>query len=584
MESRSRRAVRARSGRKSGTGGPERAALTYRGAIFRAMAGFGSDSTLTRIASDSAASGRTGSSWSLPADLLDEGVRRLRAVAWLYAIGYALLGPAIPLLVPEGRAQLRSEPMLWVPAAISIADALLLVALTSSPRLSARLKMWLGLLFQLAGSYGIASAEYHHITAPIQYGEFGPGGFGLSWVAVWVLLFTVVVPVPPRISLVAAALSLTAPGAAYTFGIAAGYNLPLTGEQLFYCFVLPYLVVLLMAYVGARVIYRLGTAVREAREMGSYRLVERLGRGGMGEVWRAEHHRLARPAAIKLIRPEVLGAQDPASREVLLQRFEREAQAIAAMRSAHTVVLYDFGVAEDGTFYHVMELLDGYDLSALVRRFGAMPPERVVHLLRQVCDSLGEAHAAGLIHRDVKPANIYLCRYGRQVDFIKVLDFGLVKHRSGEGRTDPELTAEQVAGGTPAYMSPEQALGGAALDARSDLYALGCVAYWLLTGTAVFEGTSVMETIVMHVHTAPEAPSSRVATPIPERLERIVLACLSKQPQDRPQTAEELAAWLDEVPLERAWSAERAREWWASHRAAAEETRPAAEPALAAGR
>jgi serine/threonine-protein kinase len=548
------------------------------------MAGAVSDTTLTHLAPDSAAAGRTRSSWSLPTDLLDEGVRRLRAVAWLYAIAYALAGPAIPLLFPEGRALLRSQPALWVPAAVSIADALLLVALISSTRLSARVKMWLGLAFEVLGSYGIATAEYHHIAAPISYGDLGPGGFGLSWVAVWVLLFSVVVPVPPRLALLTAAVSLTAPAVAYALGVGAGYNVALGGAEFFFCFVFPYLIILLMAYVGARVVYRLGTAVREAREMGSYRLVERLGRGGMGEVWRAEHRRLARPAAIKLIRPEVLGAQDPASREVLLQRFEREAQATAMMRSAHTLELYDFGMADDGTFYHVMELLDGFDLSALVRRFGPLPPERVVHFLRQVCDSLGEAHEAGLIHRDVKPANIYVCRYGREVDFVKVLDFGLVKHRSPQEPADQELTAEQVAGGTPAYMSPEQALGEGQVDARSDLYALGCVAYWLLTGTTVFEGRSAMETIVMHVRTPPDPPSRRCPTPVPPELEQIVLACLSKEPAARPQTAEALAAWLDTVPFERPWTVERAREWWAANRGPAAGVAPAASGLHAAPR
>ena len=230
--------------------------------------------------------------------------------------------------------------------------------------------------------------------------------------------------------------------------------------------VLPYLVVLLVAYVGSRVVYGLGAEVSKAREMGSYRLVERLGKGGMGEVWRAQHRLLARPAAIKLIRPEVLGARDPATRELLLRRFEREAQATALMRSPHTMELYDFGVADDGTFYYVMELLDGFDLDDLVERFGPVPPERAVHLLRQVCASLGEAHEAGLIHRDVKPANLYACRYGREVDFIKVLDFGLVKHGAqapGTARTTSP-PAHMSPGGTPAYMSPEQALGEGQVD------------------------------------------------------------------------------------------------------------------------
>jgi serine/threonine protein kinase len=360
----------------------------------------------------------------------------------------------------------------------------------------------------------------------------------------------------------------------YQAGVALGSNVALGPEFLFFSLIFPYLIVLLMAYVASRVVYGLGAAVREARELGSYRLVQRLGQGGMGEVWRAQHLMLARPAAIKLIRPEVLGGKDGGSRPMLLRRFEREAQATAQMRSAHTMELYDFGVADDGTFYYVMELLDGFDLDELVERFGAVPPERAVHFLRQMCSSLGEAHEAGLIHRDVKPANVYACRYGRDVDFVKVLDFGLVKHgRIPEEGGDKLTAADMTAGGTPAFMSPEQALGEEQIDGRSDLYSVGCVAYWLLTGTLVFKGSTPMETIVMHVHKEPEPPSRRSGLPIPTDLEAIVLACLAKDPAARPQTADELAARLVSVRLEREWTVERAREWWAEHRPAAERSK-----------
>jgi serine/threonine-protein kinase len=352
--------------------------------------------------------------------------------------------------------------------------------------------------------------------------------------------------------------------AAYGVNAALGRNAPLAGDAFFFHLVFPNLVVLLMAYVGARVVSRLGAAVRQARELGSYRLVERLGRGGMGEVWRAEHRLLARPAAIKLIRPEVLGGNDPEARRTLVRRFEREAQATAMMRSRHTIALYDFGVSEDGTFYHVMELLDGLDLHALVRRYGPVPAERAVYLLCQVCDSLAEAHEAGLIHRDIKPANIYSCRHGREADVVKVLDFGLVKHLEPAAPGAELLTAGDLSGGTPAFMAPEQALGEDRVDARSDLYAVGCVAYWLLTGTLVFEGSTPLETIVMHVHAQPDLPSRRTEQSIPAELETLILTCLAKDPAARPQTADELAARLAAVPLERRWTAEDARRWWAS--------------------
>jgi serine/threonine-protein kinase len=390
------------------------------------------------------------------------------------------------------------------------------------------------------------------------------------------MLFTVVVPSPPRIALLSAALSLSTVPVSY----ALGHNLPLHPMTFFLILVFPYLVVLMMAYVGSRVVYGLGTAVTEAREMGSYRLVERLGKGGMGEVWRAKHRMLARPAAIKLIRPEVLGAKDPATRDMLLRRFEREAQATALMRSSHTMELYDFGMTEDGTFYYVMELLDGFDLDELVERFGPVPAERAVHFLRQICASLAEAHEVGLIHRDVKPANLYACRYGREVDFIKVLDFGLVKQgRAPEPDADKLTAADMSPGGTPAFMSPEQALGDGELDARSDIYALGCVAYWLLTGSLVFKGTTPMETIVLHVNREPEPPSRRTTSPIPADLETIVLACLAKDPADRPATADELAMRLASVPMAEDWTPVRAREWWDENRPAS--TAGAAEPVMA---
>ena len=489
-------------------------------------------------------------------------MRRLRVVALVYALAYFLAGPMIMLISPEGRGLFFSQPVFWLPPMLSILGGVLVAWLVSVPGISARLKLHAGLAFEIFGSYGIAASEYHDVTAPIMY-RMGIGDFGLSWVALWVMLFTVMVPAQPRLALFTGALSLSAVPVMF----ALGDNLALDPARFFFGLVFPYFVVLIMAYVGSRVVYGLGAAVTKARELGSYRLVERLGKGGMGEVWRAKHRMLARPAAIKLIRPEMMGAKDHAARELLLRRFEREAQATALMRSAHTMELYDFGVADDGTFYYVMELLEGFDLDALVTRFGPVSPERAVHFLRQTCASLAEAHEAGLIHRDVKPANLYACRYGREVDFIKVLDFGLVK-QGGESEADADkLTgADRSPGGTPAYMSPEQALGGDEVDARTDIYALGCVAYWLLTGTLVFQGTTSMETIVMHVHRAPDPPSRRTSRPIPTELEEIVLACLAKSPADRPQTADELADRLGAVDVGEEWTAARARLWWEENR------------------
>jgi hypothetical protein len=534
--------------------------------------------TLIRAGSDPSDSGRRTSVWTLPPDLLNEAVGRLRASALLYAAAYTLAAFLPVLAAPEGPA-LLADPFELVPRLLSVGSALALVWLVSRRGVSARVKLYAGLAFEVIGSFGIAFVEYRGITGPIQ-GDAGNVSFGLSWVAAFVLLFSVVVPLPPRIMLMSTALSVATVPLVYAARMAAGTNLWLSPAPFFFALVFPYLIIILMAYVGSRVVYHLGAQVREARELGSYRLVQRLGEGGMGEVWRAQHRMLARPAAIKLIRPEVLGGRDPESRSLLLKRFEREAQATALMRSVHTMELYDYGVADDGSFYYVMELLDGFDLDALVRRFGPVPAERAIHFLIQICDSLGEAHEAGLIHRDIKPANVYACRYGREVDFIKVLDFGLVKRGTARQAGAGELTVDGDTSGTPAFMSPEQALGEGGVDARSDLYAVGCVAYWLLTGTLVFKGVTAMETIVMHVSREPERLSRRTSLPIPAELEAIVLDCLAKDPADRPQTADELAARLAAVPVPREWSGLRAREWWDRNRPAGGDARPVLEEAV----
>jgi serine/threonine-protein kinase len=284
----------------------------------------------------------------------------------------------------------------------------------------------------------------------------------------------------------------------------------------------------------------------------------------MGEVWKASHQLLAREAAIKFIRPESMLGMSAAESSTMVRRFEREAQATASLSSAHTVDLYDFGVSDDGTFYYIMELLDGLDLDLLVRRFGPLPPSRVVHLLTQVCESLEEAHDKGLIHRDVKPANIYVCRSGLRRDFIKVLDFGLVAHRRSSAPADLRLTLPEHAIGTPAFMAPEVALGKE-LDGRSDLYGLGCVAYWLVTGRQVFEGSSALEVVSKHVHAEPEPPSRHCPDPLPRELDALILGCLEKAPERRPLGAREVARLVRSVPLTEPWTEERAEAWWSEH-------------------
>jgi serine/threonine-protein kinase len=284
----------------------------------------------------------------------------------------------------------------------------------------------------------------------------------------------------------------------------------------------------------------------------------------MGEVWRARHRLLARPAAIKLIRRSENGGRE-ASADAR-RRFEREAQATASLRSPHTVNLFDFGVAQDGRFYYVMELLDGLDTNTLVRRFGPMPAARAVFLLRQVCHSLSEAESVGLVHRDIKPANVFVCRYGEDHDFVKVLDFGLVKLLSEATDLRPAVTQDSVVRGTPAFIAPEQVFGRHSADARVDIYATGCVAYWLLTGQLVFDDPSPTAMLVHHAHTAPAPPSSRTELTIPAALDRLVLECLEKDPARRPQSARELSERLARAVDGEPWTEEHAREWWLRHR------------------
>ena len=333
-----------------------------------------------------------------------------------------------------------------------------------------------------------------------------------------------------------------------------------------------------LATVTSRVTYGLRQQVAEISELGQYVLEERIGTGGMGEVWRARHRLLIRPAAIKLIRGQLLTAMsgDPA---VHMRRFEREARATAALKSPHTVQLYDFGVTDDGTLYYVMELLDGVDLDTLVRRSGPLPAERATHILRQICSSLADAHGNGVVHRDVKPANVVVSRTGTTFDFAKVLDFGLAKlentHRSDQDALN--LTAAGTVGGTPGFIAPEVVLGAAETDHRVDIYALGCVAYWLLTGQLVFEGDNVMQVLFDHARTPPTRPSVRVELPIPPQLEDLVMECLEKDPARRPPSAEVLGSRLGSVPLASAWTAERAEQWWAAHRPEPSAARPVAE-------
>jgi serine/threonine-protein kinase len=493
----------------------------------------------------------------LPTDLISQSAYRLRTLASLYAFVFFMADFFPQLINPEARAMLVSHMAMWLPGTVSILMALAVAFVSCSKVISLHTAMVIGLAFEVVGSYGIALAEFQ----PLGLQKVNVW-FGLSWVSVWTMLFTVVVPTAPKRALVAALLSVSAVPVVVTL-MGVEVTAPGVGSPLFFVFILPYLLVVLMAYVGSHIIYGLGREVSRARELGSYVLVEKLGQGGMGEVWRAKHRLLARPAAIKLIRPALTAGKEGVLAAELRRRFELEAQTISRLRSPHTVNLYDFGVAEDGAFYYVMELLDGLDADSMVRRDGPMPPERVIAILRQICHSLSEAEANSLVHRDIKPSNIFLCRYGEDFDFVKVLDFGIVKVADDTADTRLSLvTSDNLVRGTPAFIAPEQALGSPTIDGRADIYSLGCVAYWLLTGEQVFTAETQMGLLIHHAHTPPPPMSQRTDRPIPPALEAIVMSCLAKDPAQRPQTARELSNHLASLSLPQEWTPERAREWW----------------------
>ena len=405
----------------------------------------------------------------------------------------------------------------------------------------------LALVYVVVASFSIAIAEQSRPTG------------GMSTVPILLVLFPLFVPTTPkRTALTALAGASMLPLAILLYESLLEH--PMDGQR--WLGVLFTYVISLVSVIPAKIVWKLERRLARAEQLGSYELVEPIGEGGMGEVWRARHRLLRRPAAIKLIRPEALGNRATGSERQnrVVERFEREAQATAALESPHTIQLYDFGVSRDGVLFHVMELLHGMDLETLVKETGPLPPERVAYLLLQILDSLDDAHRSGLVHRDVKPANLFIARKGQRVDYVKVLDFGLVKERS----QDTALTGDGELTGTPAYLAPEMAAGEAAVDGRADLYALGCVAYWLLTGERVFDKATAIKVAVAHLTEEPVAPSER-GVPVPEALEVLVLDLLAKNPDVRPQNAGEVADRLRALGLADGWTHARATRWWRRH-------------------
>lgn len=386
----------------------------------------------------------------------------------------------------------------------------------------------------------------------------GEGYRGVSWVALVLVVFVFLVPAPGR-QVVCVAFAGAALGSGLGFA-AVAFGRPVSLDEGFVRRFLPTFLAAGLAAAFAR-LWKTARSTGEAeRGVSCYVLGASLGKGGMGEVFSAQHSILGRPAAVKLVDPDRVSARLGEDSRTVFRRFEREARATAKLTSPHVVTLFDFGTTREGTFYYVMERLDGLDLETMVRRHGPLAPERVVHMLLQATDALAEAHALGFIHRDVKPANLFACRVGTRVDFIKVLDFGLVVSAAD---SETRLTMDGLTSGTPAYMAPEMARSET-VDARTDVYGLGCLAYWLLTGRLVFESCSAMEILRQHVEAAPSPPSARAPGVIPSELDEMVLACLEKAPDRRPCSAAELGERLRTVPFARPWDQARARAWWAA--------------------
>lgn len=505
---------------------------------------------------------------SLPTDVARDIARRVGVAAIVLAsvwVVVAIMANATGAVVRDIDPSLHyawevfGNPL----AAAQIALAPLVVWAARRFRERPRLVLGIGLAHELATAAGVAAIMQWNPPAM---------GRGISWLCLLIVTYPAMVPARPlAVFLVSLAVASMDP-LFYALAVRAGVTTPLPTYLQAWAFI-PNYIAAGLAVIPARIVRGLGQAVREARQLGNYRLEERLGAGGMGEVYRASHRLLARPAAVKVIAPQHLGLAPGGIQSLVVERFRREASAAASLRSPHTIELYDFGVVRGGSLFYAMELLDGIDLQTLVTRHGPQPPGRVIHLLRQACLSLAEAHQRGMVHRDVKPSNLMICRMGTQVDFLKVLDFGLVKV-SAPG--DAALTAPDVTAGTPAYLPPEAIDGVHLLDHRADLYALGCVGYWLLAGRPVFDAASPLVVLMKHARDEPPPIASDLG-PVPRDLEAVIRQCLAKAPDDRPADALILEAALAACADAGSWGPSEAAAWWDAHLPACPEPAPGAQ-------
>jgi len=519
-----------------------------------------------RMAGTPTASATTRSRWrALPADLLQQSCKRVGIAATVFAsiwIVAFLMNTVVRHWLHWMPAKVMGPAALWpmpgnLVTGIGVAMSAVLAFAASRRSKSPERLLQLGLLYEIVTAC-LCAFLTHWIPVDL-------AGMRISWICLIVVAYPAIVPSTPLTTLVVSLIAASMDP--LWLGVASLRGVPIENADAYALiwYLLPNYISVGLAVLSSHLITGLGRQVNKARELGAYQLEEMIGKGGMGEVYRAHHRLLARPSAIKLIRPEVLSAAMRSGGNVMIQRFKREAQAAASLRSPHTISLYDFGVTNDGTFYYVMELLEGADLDTLVKRFGPVPAARAIFLLRHVCHSLGEAHARGMIHRDIKPSNIHTCRLGLNVDFVKVLDFGLVKTNAAATRGETLLTAPDVTTGTPAYMAPEMALGEHDADHRVDIYALGCVGFWLLTGRLVFEADTPVKMMLQHIQTPAEPPSRYSELDVPRELDEVLLACLAKNPAERPADTAELSRRLAGIATAEPWTKERAEAWWDIH-------------------
>jgi eukaryotic-like serine/threonine-protein kinase len=510
-----------------------------------------------------------------PNDLLKQAARRLEIMSLLATAIWTVSSIAwhVQLGSASGRLGFAPYQLSDNIAVVAVIASLAMFYYARSTRSDPKFIPNIGLAYMVVTAAAIGLITHWSIDPRIAAMPILPT---ISWIGVVILMFAAVIPISTKKTIIAGLIAASMNPVGMLIARERGvwtFDSPLDTLMMHF----PDYLLIGVAVVIARVVIQLGQEVSRAREMGSYQIGDLLKRGGMGEVYRATHTMLARPAAIKLIRPEMLGGGNGDDAQVAVRRFYREAAAAANLRSPHTVELFDFGVTEDQTLYFVMELLEGMDLESMVQKYGPLPAPRVIHILCQACESLEEAHARGLVHRDIKPANIHIGRVGIREDFVKVLDFGLVKAVAPDSDVPRALdfglltsmgdtsvlspdTAVSGTPGTPAYMAPEMALGET-VGARSDIYALGCVAYYLLTGELVFTADSSVQMIARHLHHAAVAPSARGRPEISPELDRLVLSCLAKNPEERPATAAALSHALRELDVT-PWSEEQATEWW----------------------